>query len=180
MRELVKRDAFGHQHVQLRSSGVLCAWSHAGSDARHACVTGKGKRTFRLDSFTKPLCSTPSPIMNTSTAMRRLQRIPQQFIRHHNAAFRQPLFPANFQRNLFLQTTPPSLLRKQPAVCRIANQVRRESTEAAQRPLTDRQETSQKNENKESDEIAARKAQEPSYELVSQGPTKMDFAQHIC
>ncbi|KAK4545167.1 hypothetical protein LTR36_003718 [Oleoguttula mirabilis] len=97
--------------------------------------------------------------MNSATAIRRAA---QQVFRTQHAPAGIPRFTP--QRCLHLRQTPPPLLRKQftqPA-SRIANQLRRETTLAAPRPLTDQEEPSPK----DADDVAARKAKEPAYELT--------------
>ncbi len=101
--------------------------------------------------------------MKAQTAVRHLQRAVRQSFSSYHAPFRitQPV-----QRQLYLQSRATPHLRRWPQTARIAQQLRSESTEAY-RPLTDRSpESSKSGSTTEADEIAARKAQEPAYEIT--------------
>lgn len=99
--------------------------------------------------------------MNSTSALRRAVR---QTFRTQHALTRTPRFTPQRYLCLHARQTPPSLLRKQFAGPnnRIANQLRRESTATEPRPLTDQEKPTEQ----DADDIAARKAQEPAYELT--------------
>ena len=91
---------------------------------------------------------------------------PRQLYRHFGRTAHAPfrLLQRSAQRSLHVRPTPPSFLRKHLAnTPSVANQLRRESTVSAPKPLTDRSESL---EQQQAEEIAARKAQEPAYELT--------------
>ncbi len=103
--------------------------------------------------------------MNGSTALRRIAQSTRQACKQYHVPFRiaQPgLVP---RRHLTSTTTSISQWRKQWPAPSLANQIRYESR--APSPLTDRPDEQQENAaSKEEDGYAARKAQEPAYELV--------------
>ena len=125
----------------------------------------------RFNSRCRPLHLTETAIkMNANTAIRQLQRASRQLYRQHHAPFRIPNL-RNTRRGLHVRASPQSLLQKRVLPSRIANQIRNESTETSQRPLTDRPSseeasTTTTKTTTESEEIADRQAQEPAYELT--------------
>ncbi|KAK3686680.1 hypothetical protein LTR37_019560 [Vermiconidia calcicola] len=106
--------------------------------------------------------------MNSNAAARWLGQTSRQAFRCQQLApirIRQPSFV--IRRNLHSRPAPPSLLRKPIASNYIAQQIRRDSSEAASdhHPLTSRESASRDGASQKED-IAARKAQEPAYELT--------------
>ncbi|KAK5169088.1 uncharacterized protein LTR77_006397 [Saxophila tyrrhenica] len=102
--------------------------------------------------------------MNANTALRQIARSSRQAYRNYNAPFRIAQSAAVPRRHL-VSTTPAALRQcKHVPSSSIATQIRRESSEA--KPLTDRPAESAENTDAEGDDVAARKALEPAYELT--------------
>ena len=137
---------------------------------KHGRVTRNWSSCIPFQKFTDLLCLIASTEMNTNMAVRRLYRTSQQALRHHHTPFRiiQPQLVA--QRNLCCRSAHRHSLPKRVPQGVIVNQLRRESTEATYKPLTDRSKASHEHGAPQSEEIAERKAQEPAYELVSFHP----------
>ncbi|TKA83290.1 hypothetical protein B0A55_00811 [Friedmanniomyces simplex] len=98
--------------------------------------------------------------MNSASSV--IQRVSRQVLKSHHAPFRIPQRPFHLAR----PSPSPSRLSNQFAGTRIATQLRRQSTAAPTRapnPLTDAE--VQQTAAQDADEIAARKAQEPAYEM---------------
>ena len=129
-----------------------------------SCVTGNRAT----------LHSTPQPAtqrfvcgssMNANTAIRRLATSSKQIFRQYHAPIRIQQPALTPRRNLCIPPTQHHL-RKRWRCGSIAQQIRHESSNTGERPLTDREAPAEENATSEKDEIAARKAQEPAYELV--------------
>ena len=99
--------------------------------------------------------------MNTNTAVRTLSRVSQTLIKQHHAPFRIPQLPQpRTLHTIGLRRPFPS------TISRVPPQIRYHSTEStsesSQRPLTDRSSS----QSDQAAEIAARKAEQPSYQLT--------------
>ena len=101
--------------------------------------------------------------MNAHTVSRTTRQLSRQALNIHHAHPRLLRCSVQAQRPFAGSTAPPSLLRKRFPATRIANQLRHESNEAV-RPSTERSRSA--SEQSQADEIAARKAQEPAYEMT--------------
>lgn len=100
--------------------------------------------------------------MNSSAMLRQLTRVSRQAFNQYHAPVRisQPGLIA--QRQSCFRHLDPKLARPNLTV----HQIRCASSASAQQPLTNRSPSAQENLAPEADDLAARKAQEPAYELT--------------
>ncbi|WPH00573.1 zf-DNL-domain-containing protein [Acrodontium crateriforme] len=105
--------------------------------------------------------------MNSATAIRILNRASRFASKPYCTHSRLSWLAAPRQFHHHARPAPPTLLRKHEPHKSIANQCRYQSSDSS-RPLTDRRDLSQAEAEKQrqKEEIAARKAEEPAYEMT--------------
>ena len=109
----------------------------------------------------------PHANMSVNAIRRNIWRVSQTAFRDYHAPFRIAQRQFATQRRLQSRSALPSPLFRQRSPRSIASQIRRESTEAAPyKPSTESKTPSQDETALTSEEIAARKAQEPAYEIT--------------
>jgi protein import protein ZIM17 len=117
------------------------------------------------DSFL--FCLFTFPNMSMNAIGRNILRTSQTVFRDYHAPFRIAQRQLATQRQLHSRPAFPSRLAWQRSSRGILNQIRRESTEAAPyKPFTKPETTTQHDTASTSEETAARKAQEPAYEIT--------------
>ena len=133
----------------------------------HASWTLHERKGHKQHSIPEIFVSNHLHGMNANTIIRQLRQTSRQALRHYQIPFRTKQPHLFTQRTLHNRPLLLSRQRKQQPASIVANQLRRESTEALYKPPTDSTTVSDSTANAESEAIATRKAQEPAYELVS-------------
>ena len=109
----------------------------------------------------------PPTRMSVNAIRRNIWRMSQTAFRDYHAPFRITQRQLAAQRQLHSRPAFSSHLPGERSPRSIANQIRRESTEAAPyKPFTEPEKTSQNDAASTGEEIAARKSQEPAYEIT--------------
>ena len=143
----------------------LGAWRVCRVQVDLRCVTGRALVAFLCDNSIVSFVSLTHPPKMSAAAIRRsVWRTSQAACRQYHAPFRISQRQLSTQRTLAVLS---SRLLQQRTFPRIIHHIRRESTQATSpSQLIDRTAHVQSDATSTSEEIAARKAQEPAYEIT--------------